>query len=619
MNRMFKIMVLLICDIILLNISYLLSLYMRFDNQIHPVYFNNYFRDMLIIITIKIFIFWIFGLYKRLWIYAGTREVIEISAAVLMANLLVILYGIFSKNSLPLNLYLLIILTDIMVIGGSRLLYRFIHGGLPQNGNHNKKKRILIVGAGDAGAAVIWEIKNNSQVECEPTAVVDDDPHKQGLTIYGIPVKGTLEDIEKIVREDDIDEIIIAVPTLCREKRQQILEVCNRTTKRIRIYPSMQDIIDGKVSIGNIRDVRIDDLLGREPINLSNMHIETLIAGKTVLVTGAGGSIGSELCRQIALYNPEQLMGLDIYENSLFELQMELKSNFKGINFRAIVASVTNETRINGIFDEFRPDIVFHAAAHKHVPLMEENPEEAVRNNVFGTLNLIKAADHYRVKKFVLISTDKAVNPTNIMGATKRICEMLIQTMDSKSKTDFSAVRFGNVLGSNGSVIPIFKKQIEKGGPVTVTHPDIIRYFMSLPEAVQLVLTAGAMAKGGEIFILDMGDPVKIMDLAVSLIHLSGFEEDKDISIEIVGLRPGEKLFEELLMDEEGITDTCHEKIFIGKPIFNDYKDFMKKIDRLIISLDDESNDIREMVKGLVPNYQNGHEDANADYDKKVM
>jgi FlaA1/EpsC-like NDP-sugar epimerase len=436
--------------------------------------------------------------------------------------------------------------------------------------------------------------------------VVDDDFKKYRGKIHGVPILGTREDIHRIVREKKIDEILIAMPSVSKQKIREIVDICKGTKCSLKTLPGVYEIIDGRVDIKKIRDIQIEDLLGRPPVEVDLESISDYLTNETILVTGGGGSIGSELCRQIASFSPKKLIVFDIYENSVYELQHELERKYgNGLNLQICIGSVRDKNRLKQIFRTYKPQIVFHAAAHKHVPLMESNPMEAIKNNVFGTINVAECADEYRAKRFVLISTDKAVNPTNIMGATKRIAEMVIQAKDRKSKTEFVAVRFGNVLGSNGSVIPLFRKQILEGGPVTVTDSEIIRYFMTIPEAVQLVIQAGAMAKGGEIFVLDMGEPVKIKDLARDLIKLSGFEPDVDIKIEYTGLRPGEKLYEELLMAEEGLRETKHEKIFIGKPVFNDLDQLRKEIEMLKAVLMKEDKELMEVVvRKLVPGYR---------------
>lgn len=465
--------------------------------------------------------------------------------------------------------------------------------------------RVLIIGAGCAGEMVVKELEKNPQLNKKAVAIIDDDITRIGDQIYGVDIVGTRNSILKIVKLYKIDEIIFSIANVSKKGKKEIIDICKNTNCKIKTIPGIYEIIDGKVDIKQVRDVDIEDLLGREPIEVDFNLMGSYIQDSTILVTGAGGSIGSELCRQIANIRPKKLIMLDNYENNLYSIQQELIRKYgDSIKMIAVVASIREQKRMEKIFDKYRPEVVFHAAAHKHVPLMENSPGEAIKNNIFGTLNVAMLSSKYNVKRFLLISTDKAVNPTNIMGATKRAAEMIIQSLNEESKTEFVAVRFGNVLGSNGSVIPLFKKQIEEGGPVTVTHPNIIRYFMTIEEAVGLVIQAGGMAKGGEIFVLDMGEPVKILDLARNLIRLSGFEPDVDIKIVFTGLRPGEKLYEELLMSEEGLLDTKHKKIFIGRPIDfdkNELQKYLIELSNIVLEEDDEL--IEQAMKNLVPTF----------------
>ena len=465
--------------------------------------------------------------------------------------------------------------------------------------------RVLIIGAGCAGEMVVKELEKNPQLNKKAVAIIDDDITRIGDQVSGVDIVGTRNSILKIVKLYKIDEIIFSIANISKKGKKEIIDICKNTNCKIKTIPGIYEIIDGKVDIKQVRDVDIEDLLGREPIEVDFNLMGSYIQDSTILVTGAGGSIGSELCRQIANIRPKKLIMLDNYENNLYSIQQELIRKYgDSIKMIAVVASIREQKRIEKIFDKYRPEVVFHAAAHKHVPLMENSPGEAIKNNIFGTLNVAMLSSKYNVKRFLLISTDKAVNPTNVMGATKRAAEMIIQSLNEESKTEFVAVRFGNVLGSNGSVIPLFKKQIEEGGPVTVTHPNIIRYFMTIEEAVGLVIQAGGMAKGGEIFVLDMGEPVKILDLAKNLIRLSGFEPDVDIKIVFTGLRPGEKLYEELLMSEEGLLDTKHKKIFIGRPIDFDKNDLQKYLIELRnIVLEEEDELMEQAMKNLVPTF----------------
>lgn len=519
--------------------------------------------------------------YSSLWRYAGEEEMVSILAA---GTIYIIpLYLIHNLMGVRYSVLFYVIYTILVVAftGGVRLSYR--------TGRRIKRRttvvgntRVLIVGGGSGGEMVINELKENPQIGKVPVGIIDDDINKIGRRIHGVKILGKTSEIKRIVKEYEIDEIILAMANVSNDRKKVIINKCKNTKCKLKTMPGIFEIIDGKVDIKKIRDVEIEDLLGRDPIKVDLGQMSEYVEEKVVLVTGGGGSIGSELCRQISSFKPKHLIIVDNYENNAYAIQQELIRKYGNkLKLSTIIASVREEVRIEEIFKEYRPEVVFHAAAHKHVPLMEKSPSEAIKNNIFGTKNVAELAHKYKVRRFVLISTDKAVNPTNIMGATKRAAEMIIQTLNEKSETEYVAVRFGNVLGSNGSVIPLFKKQILEGGPITITHPDIIRYFMTIPEAVQLVIQAGAMAKGGEIFILDMGEPVKIVDLARNLIELSGFEVGSDIKIEYTGLRPGEKLYEELLMAEEGITSTDNKKIFIGKPIDINTDKIIKSLDIL--------------------------------------
>ena len=467
-----------------------------------------------------------------------------------------------------------------------------------------KGKKVLIVGAGVAGTTILREMQTSDKLNVTPVGFVDDDSNKIGSTILGVKVLGNCEGIVEIAENTKADLIIIAIPTTSAKNLKRISQLCLQTRCEVKTLPGLFQLIDGEVSVSRLRDVDVQDLLGRDPVKVNLDEVMGYIEEQVVLVTGGGGSIGSELCRQIATHNPKQLIILDIYENNAYEIEQELKRKLPNLNLITLIASIRDSGKMDDVFKTYRPDIVFHAAAHKHVPLMETSPNEAVKNNVLGTYKVVKCADKYGVKKFVQISTDKAVNPTNIMGATKRVCEMIIQAFSRKSKTQFVAVRFGNVLGSNGSVIPLFKKQIAEGGPVTVTHKDIIRYFMTIPEAVSLVLQAGAYANGGEIFVLDMGEQVRIYDLAVNLIKLSGYEPEKDIEIKVTGLRPGEKLYEERLMAEEGLEKTANDRISIGKPIEMDDEKLFATLEKLYDEAYAESEQMKDLVKELVPTYK---------------
>lgn len=616
MERRGRAVVLLFLDAILINLSYLLALFIRFEGNIIGSQFMEYalrYKEHFMYITmIKLAVFLFFKLYKSVWKYASIEELVNIVAASILSNTVVLSYMFIMQSNLPRSIYVLAALLDMALIGGVRFGFRALSTVGVGLANKDNQKRVMVIGAGDGGAMVIREYRNHAQLNSKPVAIIDDSEKKQGQTINGVPVVGRRSDIPTMVEKLKIDEILIAIPSASKREIREIIEISKTTKCKLKIVPGMFELIDGKVSLNKIRDVGIEDLLGREEIKTDLREIMSYITGKVILITGGGGSIGSELCRQIADFNPKKLIILDIYENNAYDIQNELLRKHKDLNLKTFIASIRDKDRIFELMNQERPEVIFHAAAHKHVPLMEDSPKEAIKNNVFGTLNLAQAADKFGVEKFVMISTDKAVNPTNIMGASKRTCEMIIQSMNNISETDFVAVRFGNVLGSNGSVIPLFKKQIAEGGPVTVTHEDIIRYFMTIPEAVQLVIQAGAIAHGGEVFVLDMGEPVKILDLAKDLIRLSGYEPDVDMPIVITGLRPGEKLFEELLLDEEGVSATKHDKIFIGKPTFTDYKLLLRSLEeanRIIKTGTDE--DVKEYVKTIVPNYRENGEVNN--------
>ena len=490
------------------------------------------------------------------------------------------------------------------MVAVSRYSYRAVRTILKRQKHADSRTNVLIVGAGGAGNMLVREITNSSHINKRVVCIVDDSRAKQGSYLHGVKIMGTRSDIPRLVRKYRVDEIMLAIPSAPAKEIKDILDICKETGCDLKRLPGMYQLVNGEVGISTLKEVDVNDLLGREPVEVDLSSILDYVAGKTILVTGGGGSIGSEICRQVAEHNPRRLVIVDIYENTTYDVQNELKNKYPYLDLVVLIASVRNTKRMDMIFEKYRPDIVYHAAAHKHVPLMEDSPNEAVKNNVLGTLKVVKAADRWKVRRFVMISTDKAVNPTNIMGATKRICEMIVQTFNNRSETEFVSVRFGNVLGSNGSVIPLFKKQIAQGGPVTVTHPDIIRYFMTISEAVSLVLQAGVYAQGGEIFVLDMGEPVKIVDLARNLILLSGHKPEEDIPIVYTGLRPGEKLYEEMLMAEEGLKDTENKLIHIGMPIKMDEEKFLMQLENLADYVVGEPEDIRKWVQEIVPTYQ---------------
>jgi FlaA1/EpsC-like NDP-sugar epimerase len=602
-----KKLILMLFDVLFINLAYLTAFFFRFLDgiEVHR-YLDKYLENIVINTLIYIGVFFLFKLYESLWTYASIDEFIISVTGCLAANLLVIIYGRVIGYYLPLGISIVAGIFSVIYVVGFRISFRVYRRAIINMKNRDKDgfKKVMVIGAGSAGTMIVNEIKRRPEMKLDPVALIDDSRFKQNTIISGVKVVGGRDKIEETAKAKGIEEIIIAIPSLNSEDKKSIIDIVKNTGCKMKIIPGMYELIEGKVISSQIREVKVEDLLGRDAIVLDNEGISDYITDKTVLVTGGGGSIGSELCRQIAKFNPKELLILDIYENNAYDLQNELKYNFPKLNLKVIIASVRDRRRMEKVFDEFRPEVVFHAAAHKHVPLMEDNPSEAIKNNVFGTFNTAECADKFGVKRFVLISTDKAVNPTNIMGASKRMCEMIVQAMNKQSSTEFVAVRFGNVLGSNGSVIPLFKRQIANGGPVTLTNKYITRYFMTIPEASQLVLQAGAYAEGGEIFVLDMGKPVKIYDLACDLIRLSGYEPNKDIKIEITGLRPGEKLYEELLMAEEGLGNTKHEKIFVGRPTFTDINVLKKGFDEFKFIMDNgNKEDIVKKVEELVPTY----------------
>ena len=593
-------------DIIAVCCCNFLSLLLRYELRLDDI--PGYYRDAVwshlpVSILITLLLFYFFRLYHSLWAFAGVSEMQNIIVACFVSAALQGLTLLVFGRDVPKSYYFFNAFLLVAATMMSRFAYRFAREKRRRRHNKNNGTAVMIVGAGDAGNTIIKEINSSYFSTMRIKTIIDDDPHKQGRFIQGIKVAGGRDKIVENAALFGIDEIIIAIPSAGRRTIKEIVEIAGQTNCKLRTLPGMYQLVNGEVDVSKLRDVDVEDLLGREPIKVDLDSILSYVKDKTVLVTGGGGSIGSELCRQIASHQPEQLIILDIYENNAYDIQQELLLKYPALKMTVLIGSVRNTGRINKIFETYRPDIVYHAAAHKHVPLMEVSPDEAIKNNVFGTWKTAQAAAMNNVKKFVMISTDKAVNPTNVMGASKRICEMIVQTFNKYYDTEFVAVRFGNVLGSNGSVIPLFRKQIEAGGPVTVTHPDIIRYFMTIPEAVSLVLQAGAYAKGGEIFILDMGEPVKILDLAKNLIRLSGYKVDDDIRIEFTGLRPGEKLYEELLMDEEGMKETENRLIHIGRPIEFDERRFFVQLKELKEAVEAESDHVREMIREIVPTY----------------
>ncbi len=600
---------LIIYDIISIALASYVAILWRYDFHLDEIprhFMQPIERFLPINILLALVIFYFMRLYNSLWAFAGETELQNIVMGCVLSTLVdaagLQLFKVTTR-AVPRSYYPAYMAVLVVCIFTSRFSYRFFRGLKHKQQNKKNLISVMVIGAGEAANLIIKEIVNSNFSTMVIKCIIDDDKGKWGKYIQGIKVVGGRDKIVECADIYDVDEIIVAMPSAPRTEIREILDICKDTNCKLRSLPGMYQLVNGEVNVSKLRDVELEDLLGRDPISVDMDYILGYVQGKVVLVTGGGGSIGSELCRQIATHRPKQLVIVDIYENSVYDVQQELKQKYPELNLMVLIASVRNTNRMNYIFSKYKPDIVYHAAAHKHVPLMEDSPTEAIKNNVFGTFKTAQAAAMSGVQRFVMISTDKAVNPTNIMGASKRICEMIIQTFDKHYDTEFVAVRFGNVLGSNGSVIPLFRKQIAAGGPVTVTHPDIIRYFMTIPEAVSLVLQAGAYAKGGEIFVLDMGEPVKILSLAENLIKLSGYRVGEDIKIEFTGLRPGEKLYEELLMDEEGMKDTANRMIHIGKPIEVDEHVFFTQLKELKDECQIENSDIRPLIKKIVPTY----------------
>ncbi|MBQ2658401.1 MAG: polysaccharide biosynthesis protein [Erysipelotrichaceae bacterium] len=617
-------------DAITIAVSYFLALFIRFDfrfSEIKLSYLSIYYETILLYVLFCLAVYWILKLYRSIWRFASYTELIRILVSVTFCAAVHFVYLRLFIFRMP-NSYVVVgyILQMIFAIA-IRFSYRFIL--LIKNRKTSNYKRVMLIGAGDAGLQLLRETNNSDKTNSKVVCIIDDNTNKHGRYIEGIPVVGGRDDILANVKKYDVDQIYYAIPSSSNSQKRDILNICRETDCEIKVLPGLYQIANGDVSINLMKNVVIEDLLGRDTVKVNDDQIFNHLNDKTVLVTGGGGSIGSELCRQIASHGPKQLIIFDIYENNAYDIQQELKSKYPELDLVVLIGSVRDSKRVDYVFNRYRPEIVYHAAAHKHVPLMEDSPCEAIKNNVFGTFKTAYAAVKYGTRRFVLISTDKAVNPTNIMGASKRMCEMVIQMFDKleknketdklslvedcfsevgtrklKNQTEFVAVRFGNVLGSNGSVIPLFRKQIENGGPVTVTHPDIIRYFMTIPEAVSLVLQAGVYAKGGEIFVLDMGEPVKIDTLARNLIKLSGFKPDEDIKIVYTGLRPGEKLYEEKLMDAEGNRKTDNDQIYVGMPLEIDEDEFLKQLKELYIASNNNDENIYELAEKVVPTYK---------------
>ncbi|XPO21525.1 nucleoside-diphosphate sugar epimerase/dehydratase [Phosphitispora sp. TUW77] len=599
-------------DSLIIALAIISAYCLRFDFQVDLKYFTLLPYVIIINIVLNIALFLNFKLYRRVWQYASIGELVSLIKAVTLSEFVFfVIHNIvlikFPHFIVPRSIYILTWAFVILGVGGSRFAWRMFRDTYMKIQPYHR--RTLIIGAGQAGVLIAKELKHSTGSDLYPVAFIDDDPQKWGMEVLGLPILGGRDRIPEFVVSQSIQKIVIAIPSAPRSEISKVIEICKTTRTKIKILPRVSDLINGNISIDMIREVSLDDLLGRDPVHIELEEIADYVAGQVVLVTGAGGSIGSELCRQVAPFSPGKLLLLGHGENSIYNIEMELKQNFPDLTLETIIADIQDIKRIRQVFRAIRPTVVFHAAAHKHVPLMETHPAEAVKNNIFGTKNLVECAHQFGISRFIMISTDKAVNPTSVMGVSKRVAEIIVQGYGQSSRTKFALVRFGNVLGSRGSVIPLFQRQIKKGGPVTVTHPDMVRYFMTIPEAVQLVIQAGALAQGGEVFILDMGKPVKIVDLARDLIQLSGLEPYKDISIVYTGLRPGEKLFEEILTSEEGIGATKHNRIFIGKPIGIPWEQFqfqLRQLYQAVYTNEDAVSvaEIKRLLKGIVPSYR---------------
>jgi len=601
-SKIARIIILMIIDAAIVVFSAIMPLALRFGIfTMDMSYLIPAINCLPIDIIVAIVILLTFRLYNRIWTYAGLDELVDIFKASLIIEAIYITYRLIFQIAMPRSFYVFNWVFLFLLLGGARISIRLLKRIREKYRDKGDRRRVMVIGAGAAGSMLIREFSNSKSHDI--ICMIDDNKAKKGKFIHGVPIVGSRYEIIEAVRRYNIDEIVIAIPSAPRKTIRDIISLCNETSVRLKILPEIASTITSSIS-QTIREVNYEDLLGRDPVVMENKDLAEFVNGKTVMVTGGGGTIGGELCRQIAANKPGRLIIFDIYENGAYELQMELIRKYPEADIEVLIGSIRDYDRLESIFDTYKPEIVYHAAAHKHVPLMEVSPNEAVKNNCLGTLNLVKLADKYNVKRFVLISTDKAVRPTNVMGATKRICEMIVQAYSQRSKTEFVAVRFGNVLGSNGSVIPLFLKQIEAGGPVTLTHKEITRFFMTVSEAVSLVLQAGMMAKGGEIFVLDMGKPVKIYDLAKNLIRLKGYVPNEDIKIEIVGLRPGEKLYEELLMAEEGLESTSNNLIFIGKPINIEAEKFIQQLDKLIFIAEKNEENIKLEIKKICDTYK---------------
>lgn len=616
-----RMMILALVDIATMIMNSYLALILRHEGHyswIDDKYINSIQSYMIINIVTTLIIFILLNLYNNVWSFIGVQEELMIVAACMLSTAFQGLGMEVFMLEVPRSYYVFYLFLMVTTTTITRFSYRMlatVKHGLKRN--RGEIVNTLVIGAGEAGSVIVQEIKSSKYLNRNVVGIIDDNPSKKGKYLHGIKILGNRNDIKCLAEKYDVQEIILAIPSASAKDTRDILKICNETECKLKVLPGMYQLITEEVSVSKLREVSIEDLLGRDTIDIDVESVCNHVNNQVVMITGGGGSIGSELCRQIAAHNPKLLIIFDIYENTTYDIQQELIKKYPSLKLETLIGSVRNTNRIESVIERYRPNIIYHAAAHKHVPLMEDSPNEAIKNNVFGTYKTARAADKYGVKRFVLISTDKAVNPTNIMGASKRICEMIIQTFSRYSATEYVAVRFGNVLGSNGSVIPLFKKQIAEGGPVTVTHPDIIRYFMTIPEAVSLVLEAGANAKGGEIFVLDMGEPVKIADLAKNLIRLSGYKLGEDIEIKYTGLRPGEKLYEELLTKEEGLKKTANALIFVGKPLEFDEVHFLSKLKELEEKANSESYEIKELVADIVPTYHIRPEDKVRDRKRK--
>ena len=627
-NKYLKKFMLVIMDFLFILTAFLFAFIVRYKfenvalNEVINIYIN-FLPRMLLYSGVFICLFAFLEQYNNIWSVAGMEEYSHGVFATLIGTIIIVALSFINNGErFPIMVSIISGVLIMVMCEGIRAFYEILSRKINYK-NESKNitfKNILVIGAGEAGSIVVKEYNAKPRYKKKVVALIDDDKEKIGTCISGVRVLGTCDDLERIVKEKQIKEIIIAIANISDDNLNRILNKCEKTSVQIKIMPGVSEMLDGKFNISKIRDVDVRDLLGRKTVSLDTNGISNYIAGKIVMVTGGGGSIGSEILRQLVRFNPKKLIIFDIYENNAYDIQNELKRKYDNIDLVTLIGSVRDRSRLKNVFNTYKPDVVFHAAAHKHVPLMEDSPGEAIKNNVVGTLNTAEIAGQAGASKFVLISTDKAVNPTNVMGASKRLCEMIIQSINKIYKTDYVAVRFGNVLGSNGSVVPLFKKQISEGGPVTLTHKNITRFFMTIPEAAQLVIQAGAFAKGGEIFVLDMGKPVKIYDLAVKLIKLSGFEPNKDIEIKITGLRPGEKLYEELLMNEEGLKETKHNKIFIGKPGDFDFVEVKRQINELVDVIkfgDNES--IKYKLKEIVVTFKEPDEVNKMEQDLSMI